>query len=139
MNLIVEFVCIKANDKYFEALRNLDKIVETEHFQEYVHKEKQIYVRHDKRIELDSNCLLFIEPQINMSRSIRHGFGFAAKLQFSVIKHFGVRGHQVQGIDFFPYYNPLSSADFIEGLEMCPAWKNQVRGMLQEIDNQLNP
>jgi hypothetical protein len=133
MNLAIQTTFIQADDTYFQMLNSqLSKIVETPEFIEYVHNDKQIYIRHDKRIQKGDGCAVHIEPQVNMTRSVK--FGFAGKLQLSILKHKMNYPMSMSPVSINIIADPLSKADFIDGLNVCEQWKIRLNEFVKGCD-----
>lgn len=125
MNLTINTTFIQANETYFKMLEDqLSKIVETAEFIEYVHNSRQIYIRHDKRIQKGDYCCIAMEPQINLTRTVKYGH-IAQKLQMTVIRHpmIYTLGSGENNISTHVMTGPLSKEDFIDGLNVCEQWK----------------
>jgi hypothetical protein len=120
----LKFTFISVNDFYFELLKSLDVIVDTDNFTEYKHNRKQIYVRHSKRITPGQTCMMYIEPQVNLNRSLSRGT-VAIKIQLTIMPMVGYKFST-------PIASKMESADLFGLLNLCEDWNDNLDSLLQD-------
>jgi hypothetical protein len=113
----LKWVVFQANEFYFMTLKELDVIVDTETFTEYKHKARQVYLRHAKCIGIDDTCVMYIEPQVNMNRSIREGAS-RIKIQLSLLPY-----HNLSKFSN-PVATKMNNKNLIEYLNLCESWES---------------
>lgn len=120
MKLEIPVFFFKANEAYFEVKNKMFEIVRTEHFTEHHMDFRAIFLRHDRRIVDGDIISAFIEPQINMTASIREKC-FMSKLQITCLKY----THFSEGklIQLSPFSQEMTLPDFVNGISPCESWK----------------
>lgn len=117
----LKWVVIKADDTFHEALKAMD-IVQTASFTEYKHHEKQIYVRVPNELRKDALYKIYIEPQINMSKSMTM-HNVSIKVQLSLVElNFSLWST--------PVHTRMPKADFIDYLRLCDEWNDRLDEMI---------
>jgi hypothetical protein len=119
----LKWVLIEANNFFFDTIANMKCIVSTESFIELKHDERQIYLRLPVGvIEPGEVFKMYIEPQINMSRSQRMG-NASIKIQLSCLRFKESRYSS-------PVTSKMKSTDFIHYLNMCEEWNYKIDSLL---------
>jgi len=109
-------------------IKYLGIIVEKELFQELKHKEKQIYMRWDTRIQEGQTCIAFLEPQINLAKSLRMRTP-SLKVQITVLPFYGVDTSRSL------IAHKMKSADLIDLLNVCESWEYILHSILTDEPN----
>ena len=121
----LKWTIIKTNDVFMSAMRDLDCIVETVSFREYKHKDKQIYLRVPFPLQGDCHYKMYIEPQVNMSKSLRYG-STCIKIQLTLMEL--NRGSRFST----PIESRMPKADFVDYLRLSEEWNDKLDEMIMD-------
>lgn len=131
----VHYTTFHTNQYFFEALKRLDVVAETPNFIEYKHRSLlQIYLRVPKYVlEKEGIAVyMFIEPQINLNKSIREG-GARFKLQLTVVDGCGRDGEKWVSLKAIGNgWNKWETNDLLRYLGVCDAWHDRLYDVLTD-------
>ena len=135
MDLKIQSFFIKADATYFGAKEKLYEIVSTPNFTEHHMRDRSIFLRHDRRIKDGDVIAIFVEPQINITASLRNS-AFVVKLQLTAMKYTAHPGHP-NGIEILPFAKQMTVPDFIYGLNPCDGWKEWLEKLCPVLPSEL--